>query len=112
QLLDDVGLADDCLVEFLGDAAIAVVEPFDGGEIAFDAWPRGGRRGRGDRWSRRCRRDAGRWFRLDDDRLIFVRYRWRCGGRRGERGRGGGGGRGVGRGGGLEMDFDGFCRGG
>ena len=32
-------LADDDLVQLLADAAITVVEPLDGRQIAFNAWP-------------------------------------------------------------------------
>ena len=37
QLFDDPLLADDRLAQFLEDAAIAVVEPFDGRQVALDA---------------------------------------------------------------------------
>ncbi len=39
QLFEHALLADDDLVHLAGDAAIAVVEPFDGGQVALDARP-------------------------------------------------------------------------
>ena len=39
QLFEDALLADDGLAHLLADAAIAVVEPLDGGQVALDARP-------------------------------------------------------------------------
>ena len=39
QFFEDALLADDDLAQLLGDAAIAVVEPFDGGQVAFELRP-------------------------------------------------------------------------
>ncbi len=40
QLFEDALLADDGLAQLLANAAIAVVEPLDGRQVAFDARPR------------------------------------------------------------------------
>ena len=39
QFFEDVLLADDGLAQLLADAAVAVVEAFDGGQVALDARP-------------------------------------------------------------------------
>src|SRR5438552_1601400 len=39
QLLEHALLADDDLAHLLADAAVAVVQPFDGGQVSLDARP-------------------------------------------------------------------------
>ena len=43
QLLEHALLADDDLAQLLADAAVAVVEPLDGGDVALDPRPAWGR---------------------------------------------------------------------
>src|SRR6476660_3674387 len=83
QFLDDFLLADDRFAEFLDDAAVSVVESFEGGEIAFDArerfcglYDRGWRRTRGGGRSRRLRR------RFDRHLHGYRGHRWRLRGPR------------------------------
>jgi len=58
QFFEDALLADDGFAHLLADAAIAVVEPFDGGHVAVDARP----------GLRRARLFRG----FDDGQLVLV----------------------------------------